>query len=353
MLSVFIRSLLVLTTAVCASNPNQLRKLQRNYTPQGLTNSRFNQLANLSNIKYFNEVLDNILIPRVVGTKNHEAVFNYIKAELHKLGWAVDIDEFESDTPFGSLAFKNIIGSLNPNAERYLVLACHYDSKYFKNEVFVGAIDSAVPCAMMLNLAMVLKNELDSIKDRSDLSLRFIFFDGEEAFVKWGPQDSIYGAKHLASRYHKSRSLARTTGETVSELNRMDMLVLLDLIGHRDINFYNFFPQTSKWYTLMSDTEDRLRKLGFLKRMARYFVQLNFFNSNMEDDHIPFLKKNVPILHLIPVPFPREWHTPNDNRDIIDINTVEDLNKIFRIFVAEYLQIYLSDTAEDPPEKEL
>ena len=35
----------------------------------------------------------------------------------------------------------------------------------------------------------------------------------------------------------------------------------------------------------------------------------------IEDDHIPFLKKDVPILHLIPVPFPQEWHTLADNGD--------------------------------------
>lgn len=96
-------------------------------------------LAKLSNVNYTEEILDNILIPRVVGTKNHERVFQYIVDELKKLNWHVEIDEFKDKTPnFGTLTFKNIVGSLNPNAERYLVLACHYDSKYYANEEFVG-----------------------------------------------------------------------------------------------------------------------------------------------------------------------------------------------------------------------
>lgn len=83
--------------------------------------------------------MDNILIPRVVGTPDHEKVFNYIKKEISKLDWNVEIDEFQDNTPnFGVLKFKNIIATLNPNADRFLVLACHYDSKYFENEVFVG-----------------------------------------------------------------------------------------------------------------------------------------------------------------------------------------------------------------------
>lgn len=58
---------------------------------------------------------------------------------MSKLNWNIDVDEFEDKTPkFGVLKFRNIIATLNPDADRYLVLACHYDSKYFENEVFVG-----------------------------------------------------------------------------------------------------------------------------------------------------------------------------------------------------------------------
>jgi glutaminyl-peptide cyclotransferase len=33
-----------------------------------------------------------------------------------------------------------------------------------------------------------------------------IFFDGEEAFEEWGPNDSIYGAKHLARTWHEKKT---------------------------------------------------------------------------------------------------------------------------------------------------
>lgn len=35
---------------------------------------------------------------------------------------------------------------------------------------------------------------------RTDLSLRLIFFDGEEAFVRWSFWDSLYGSRHLAQK---------------------------------------------------------------------------------------------------------------------------------------------------------
>lgn len=96
-------------------------------------------MSALSDRTQFDKVLDAILIPRVVGTANHEKVFKFIKRELEQLKWTVDIDAFNATTPtFGLLTFKNIIATLDPHAERFLVLACHYDSKYYNNSVFVG-----------------------------------------------------------------------------------------------------------------------------------------------------------------------------------------------------------------------
>ena len=39
-----------------------------------------------------------------------------------------------------------------------------------------------------------------SSSSRPDLSLQLIFFDGEEAFVRWSPSDSLYGSQHLAQK---------------------------------------------------------------------------------------------------------------------------------------------------------
>lgn len=114
--------------------------LQLQHTHKTLSCEEIEYVASLSNVAYTEEVLDNILIPRVVDTVGHEKVFQYIVGELRQLNWHVDIDEFKQKTPVfrTPLTFKNIVGTLNPNAERYLVFACHYDSKYYLNKQFVG-----------------------------------------------------------------------------------------------------------------------------------------------------------------------------------------------------------------------
>jgi len=60
---------------------------------------------------------------------------------------------------------------------------------------------------------------------QQDVSLMFIFFDGEEAFEEWGPNDSIYGAKHLAKEWHNKKT-AYGEGIHFSELDRIVSTVL-------------------------------------------------------------------------------------------------------------------------------
>uniref|UniRef100_U5ERI0 Glutaminyl-peptide cyclotransferase n=1 Tax=Corethrella appendiculata TaxID=1370023 RepID=U5ERI0_9DIPT len=330
---------IIISGNISGGNDDKLRAKRENHQPIDFQPNKVTEIAKLSNMDNFNKILDNILVPRVVGTTGHENVKNYIADSLRQLSWHVEFDEFESNVPiFNRLTFSNIIAKLNPNAERYLVLACHYDSKYFKEFDFVAATDSAVPCAMMLNLAFVLNKYLQQKKTDNSLSIMFIFFDGEEAFLNWSAEDSIYGARNLAKKW-----------ETEGFLPRIDMLVLLDLLGAPDPTFYSFFTNTERNYVRLYFAEDKLEKGGHLERYSysgvspnsrtvRYF-QPQSVSAHIEDDHLPFLQRNVPILHLITSPFPNVWHKKEDDREAIDFVTVDNLNKIFRVFVAEYLHL--------------
>ena len=53
----------------------------------------------------------------------------------------------------------------NLKAPRRLLIACHYDSKLTPKN-FLGATDSAVPCAQMINLATVMREELNRQKSK-------------------------------------------------------------------------------------------------------------------------------------------------------------------------------------------
>ena len=59
----------------------------------------------------------------------------------------------------------------------------------------------------------------------------------------------------------------------------------------------------------------------------------------LEDDHVPFQKRKVPILHVIPIPFPKTWHTKADNLENIDKPTTMALLLLFRAFLFEYFSL--------------
>jgi glutaminyl-peptide cyclotransferase len=61
------------------------------------------------------------------------------------------------------------------------------------------------------------------------VTLQFLFFDGEEAFKTWSSTDSLYGSRHLASKW--SRTPYSYKGVTGNQLDRIDVFMLLDLLG--------------------------------------------------------------------------------------------------------------------------
>lgn len=216
-------SLLVLCAVLSAVSctrprPNILKRRNPSYSP--LSAPALDALPTLSS---FEEILDftrpesllaQLLIPRAAGTQNLTNLQALVTKHFTKLNWHVERDHFEASTPYGLKPFTNLIFTHDPQATRRLVLSAHLDSKFFPtapDNQFVGATDSAAPCALLLDLASSLTDWLDLRKKRvlaqggeegmlgQGETLQIVFFDGEEAFKEWTDTDSIYGAKYVFS----------------------------------------------------------------------------------------------------------------------------------------------------------
>merc|ERR1712128_311111 len=154
---------------------------------------------------------------------------------------------------------------------------------------------------MMINLAKTMKKDLEENKETNkDLSLQFLFFDGEEAFVRWTGTDSIYGARNLAKKL--SQSFYQHKGVSGTPPDRMDIFVLLDLLGAGNMEIPHLERTTGDWFTRLHDIEDDLLSKRLIR--GKHIFKKGYFPAGIEDDHIPFKNKNVPILHLIAYPFP-------------------------------------------------
>lgn len=308
-----------------------------------------------------------ILIPRVPGTPGSQKVLSHFVDFFHNSlpTWTLSFQNSTSKTPTHGdtdVPFVNLIATRDPpwtqpgNVGR-LTLVAHYDSKYTP-EGFIGATDSAAPCAMIMHairsIDAALTRKWENMQTQDDIDLDFeedkgiqvLFLDGEEAFKDWTATDSIYGARSLAEEWehtmHPATSIYR------SPLDSIELFVLLDLLGSPENLPIPSWQHSSHWsYVNMAESEQRLRNLGLFKSNPKHvwLPEKNkkdtdrFSSYVMQDDHIPFIARGVQVLHLIPSRFPTVWHTINDDAEHLDIPTVEDWALLTAVFAAEYLEL--------------
>ncbi|KAK3702627.1 hypothetical protein RRG08_042616 [Elysia crispata] len=310
-----------------------------NGIPQSTLESLSRGVANTSTSDIFGRLLPAILRERVPGTQGNFIVRQFIKNEMSSLGWTVEEDIFSDHTPYGAVTFSNVIATFDPSKAKRIVIACHYDSKYMPGATpFVAATDSAVPCAIMLDSARRINQmAMDAQTNHlSDFSFQFIFFDGEEAFWRWSSYDSLYGSRHLAQIWSNTPDTNDPTAQ--NRLQNIDLFVLLDLIGTSDTKFANHFSNTAADFNTLVNIERCLGESGYLTSVYRQSIfQPYGRTSQVQDDHIPFLQRGVPVVHLISTPFPTVWHTPQDDLQHLDVNTVDDFGRIFRVYLASFL----------------
>lgn len=312
--------------------------------------------------KYEGRLLTPLLVPRVSGTQGATDVLEWMKTYLSKnlTGWKVEEDRFTARTPIADVEFVNLIATMDPpgfdeSSVGRLVLAAHYDSKMMPPG-FIGATDSSVPCALLLYIAEMLSFRLpmfweeeywanpDELEELPPRGIQLIFFDGEEAVHDWSDTDSIYGARHLASRWESEMQSPSATLSRKNKLQSIDLFVLLDLLGAPRTTIESYFSTTHWAYEHLAWTEELLRnsKLAKTEQSEHIFAghRRNFQNAGMiGDDHIPFMQRGVEVLHLIPLPFPQYWHRMEDDADHLDQSTIDDLAIIFSAFTAQWMEI--------------
>ena len=143
--------------------------------------------------------------PRPAGSEALEKSRQYIAGELAKLGWTVERQPFTKPTKLrGNVDFVNLRARYAPGAEGIdwnmgggmVVVASHYDTKWYEDIEFVGANDGGSSTGALIELAGVLANHYPDIAKKTEL----VFFDGEEAFGEnITATDGLYGS-HYYSR---------------------------------------------------------------------------------------------------------------------------------------------------------
>lgn len=138
-------------------------------------------------------------------------------------------------------------------------------------------------------------------------------------------------------------------------LNQITLFLLLDLLGSANPQVPSYFQNTHWAYRNMATLEDRMRKLGLLETKSAPFLpdsgklSTQFTQSFVQDDHVPFMARGAPVLHIIPTPFPAVWHQMTDDGAHLDMPTVRDWSKIVTAFVLEWLDMMEVEPQEPEP----
>ncbi|MBI4752113.1 MAG: M28 family peptidase [Acidobacteria bacterium] len=240
--------------------------------------------------------------PRPAGSPAGKQTRDYLVEQLKKVGLKVTLDSFKTGTPLirmPSVEMHNVIGELPGERDDVIILASHYDTKYFENFRFVGANDGASSTGVLLELARVLA-ALSPADRKIPQTLWFVFFDGEEAFASWSGTDHTYGSRHLVTKLKADGKLSKVKG-----------LILLDMVGDKDLVIPREM-QSSPW---MADAiVVSAQQLGY----GAHFSRATHY---IDDDHLPFLQAGIPAIDLIDFeyggPDNPYWHTEEDTLDKI------------------------------------
>ena len=244
--------------------------------------------------------------PRPPGTSALEKTRNYIVNQLKSYDLNVSFDPFTAKTPQGDKKMVNIVAEVPGESKDLILITSHYDTKYFKDMTFLGANDPGASVATLLEIGRV----LGSMKEKPKLTYRLVFFDGEEAFCEnWDDcskpdePDNTYGSRHYV-----------TTLKAKNELSNTKAMILLDMMGYKDLNLGRDTMST-RWL------QDIVWETGYALDHGDIFVERD--EGVGGDDHEAFIKAGIPAVDIIQLNSYPYWHKANDTIDKISAQSMK------------------------------
>jgi len=255
----------------------------------------------------------------------------YIANELRSYGLAVSFDEFTVTTPQGEKKMVNIVGEIPGETKTLILIASHYDTKFYKDMYFTGANDPAASVATLLEIGRV----LGSMK-KPNVTYRLVFFDGEEAFCEgWSDcgeednPDNTYGSRHYVSQLRAANELGSTAA-----------LILLDMVGYKNLELGRDTLSTRWLQDIIWQTG---RELGH----GKIFVDRQ--EGIGGDDHQPFVSSGVASVDLIQLSSYPHWHKADDT---IDKVSAQSMKVVGETVLASLPKIVARITKDAAKEKE-
>ena len=211
-----------------------------------------------------------------MGSPGHAKAVGFIKSHFatEAAEGNFEVDSFSASTPAGLLPMQNLIVRYPGKKDGVIVIGSHYETNYPLRETnFVGANDGAATTALLIELGTYLRTH-----PPDGYSVWLVFFDGEEAIQSWSPADSLYGSRHLAARW-----------SSTGTLSKIKAFLLADMVGDKDLNIDKDANSTPWLQDLLTSAA----------RSTGHSTSIYKNSTQVEDDHLPFVKRGVPSLDII------------------------------------------------------
>lgn len=249
--------------------------------------------------------------PRNPGSKGHRECAQYLQQTLAQFAGQVQVQNFLYQLPgtSQSLTGINIIAQFPSKNPRKVLLCAHWDTRPWadmdpdrKNHQtpLLGANDGASGVAVLLELAQHFKTNLPPYQ------IELVLFDAEDA-----------------GRYQNNQSWAigsRAYARQLSQANRPDFGILLDLVGDADLGIYREVNSQLSAPTLV----DYVWKVALELGVTEFKPDLRY---EVYDDHLNLLEVGVPCIDIIDFDYPF-WHTLEDTPANCSPESLEKVGKV-------------------------
>ncbi|WP_236975124.1 M28 family peptidase [Membranihabitans maritimus] len=272
--------------------------------------------------------------PRIPNTNAHVETKDWLVTQLKKFTDKVNVQEFTANRfDRTKLNGYNIIGSVNPDQSRRVLLLAHWDTRFIADHAIdpanegkgvMGADDGASGVAVLLEIARILK------ENPIDVGVDFLLTDLEDQGKSNDPDGVSWclGAQYWAKNPHKSAYNA-------------NFGILLDMVGAKGAKFkkeqisLNYAPEILRYVWQLANS------MGY----GQYFINEKL-SGGVVDDHM-FINRiiGIPTIDIINKPtnnsFGDHWHTENDNIDIIDKSVLRAVGQVVTAVVYRFDANYL------------
>ncbi len=267
--------------------------------------------------------------PRTPGSKAQRDCAAWMEAHLR--AFCDTVYRLEATVAGGDgkkLPCINLIGAINPAAQRRILLLTHWDSRPWadedtkdKDKAIIAADDAGSGVGVLLELARALKGKPLPAGIGVD-----IFFTDVEDYGKteWGEASYCLGTQYWAKHPHVAGYKAAYG-------------ILLDMVGARGSQFP--MEQTSAEYA--PDVQQRVWQAASRAGYSSYFPYRPS-NGGVVDDH-KFVNEliHIPTIDIIALSdgtrsgFPPHWHTHADDMQVIDKATLRAVGQTLLQTLAE------------------